>query len=312
MNDLLNIIIDKIEKINPLHGKKIRKNVQSFDKNYFERANDFFVKYNNYLKSLNKDLDFGITAYMKMCADMMYEQINFRQAGEYSYKSYDEVKKRVYDNKEVMEYHMNGLLLSQFLWRHHYYILLFFLNSLVKYTNVKRYLEIGGGHGLFISEAIKVFGDTASYEIVDISETSINISKHFLRNNEVRYILDDIYNYNAKDKYDFLTMGEVLEHVEEPVRLLKRLHNLLNDDGTVFLTVPTNAPAIDHIYLFRNEEDIRRVIHESGFDIIESYSVYSEDVAKEKAEKLNITMIYGAFLRKKFIKDHTHGKRRNN
>lgn len=301
MHDFLNIIIEKIEKNNPLHGKKIKKNINSFDEKYFELANNFFSKYNDYLTSVNKDLDFGINAYLRMCADIMYEQINFQQTGEYSYTSYDEVKERVYDNKEIMEYYINGLLLSQFLWQHHYYILLFFLNSLPKYSNVRRYLEIGAGHGLYISEAIKKFGETVSYEIIDVSETSINVSKHFLGNNKVKYIVDDICKHNAKEKYDFITMGEVLEHVEEPVKLLKRLHDLLNDEGIVFITVPTNAPTIDHIYLFRNEEEIIKVINKGGFDVIDRYSVYSEDVPKEKAEKLKLTMIYSAFLRKKKI-----------
>jgi SAM-dependent methyltransferase len=298
MNDLLDLIIQKIEIINPLHGKKIRKNIDSFDENYFERANNFFSKYNNYLKSINKDLDFGVNAYLRMCADIMYEQINFQQTGEYSCKSYAEVKERVYDNKEIMEYYINGLLLSQFLWKHHYYILVFFLNSLPKHNHTNRYLEVGAGHGLYISEAIKIFGDTTAYEIIDVSETSIHISKHFLNNSKIKYILEDIYSYETEEKYDFITMGEVLEHVEDPVDLLKRLNNLLSDKGIVFITVPTNAPAIDHVYLFRNEEEITKVINEGGFDIIESCSFYSEDIPKEKAEKLNLTMIYGAFLKK--------------
>jgi 2-polyprenyl-3-methyl-5-hydroxy-6-metoxy-1,4-benzoquinol methylase len=301
MHDFLNIIIDKIGKIHPLHGKKIKKNIASFDKIYFDRANDFFSKYNDYLLSVNKELDFGINSYLKMCADIMYEQINFQRTGKYSYSSYSEVKERVYDNKEIMEYYINGLLLSQFLWQHHYYTFLFFLNSLQKYKKVNRYLEIGAGHGLYISEAIKIFGETVSYEIIDVSETSIKVSKHFLGNNKIKYILDDIYKHDALEKYDFITIGEVLEHVEKPVNLLRRLYDFLNDEGIVFITIPTNAPTIDHIYLFRNEEEIIKVLNLGGFDVIEKHTVYSEDVPREKAEKMKLTMIYSAFLRKKKI-----------
>jgi 2-polyprenyl-3-methyl-5-hydroxy-6-metoxy-1,4-benzoquinol methylase len=98
--------------------------------------------------------------------------------------------------------------------------------------------------------------------------------------------------------YDFITMGEVLEHVEDPVKLLSRLKDFLTDDGIAFITTPTNAPAIDHISLFESVQEIRTIIHKAGFDIVSERSFPSEDVTPEEADNLKIAILYGAFLKR--------------
>ena len=102
--------------------------------------------------------------------------------------------------------------------------------------------------------------------------------------------------FDPEGKFDFISMGEVLEHVEQPLELLLKLKSILNSNGHIFLTTPTNAPAMDHIYLFKNDAEIREMIESAGFRIIEERMVYTENVSKEKIEELKITGMYGAFL----------------
>ena len=173
------------------------------------------------------------------------------------------------------------------------------MDRLGKYKDhIKSYLEIGGGHGLFISEAIQILNDDVNFDLVDISPTSIKFSKMFIDNDKVKFSINDILKYDTNKKYDFITMGEVLEHVEDPVALLSRLRTLLNDNGLIYITTPTNSPAIDHIYLFRNAQEIREVIGKANLKIIDDIGIYVEDVSIEVAEKLKITLMYGAFLEK--------------
>jgi 2-polyprenyl-3-methyl-5-hydroxy-6-metoxy-1,4-benzoquinol methylase len=299
MNKLLNDIVQKISILNPVHGKKLRKNLlDNADVMYLSRANDFLDKYINYLKSLDKDLDFGIDCYLKMVSDFTYEHIRFLETGQYSVKSFQDVQKRIYSNPDVMEYYINGVLLSQLLWKHHYSMFAFFSDSFPKYNkNIKNYLEVGGGHGLFISEAINYIGtENVKLHFVDISNTSIDIAKNFICNDRVRFIKTDILAFSPEKKFDFITMGEVLEHVEQPLSLLLKLKDLLNTYGYIFITTPTNAPAIDHIYLFNNFDDVRSLIREAGFKIIEERITYAENVSEEEVEKFKITGMYGAFL----------------
>ena len=300
MKKKLTYIIEQIQIKNLLHSKRILKNLKTFDQEYFDRADAFLLKYEVLLKNDNKSFDYAINCYLQMLADVNFESVQFLKTGEYTSKSFAEVNERVYNNPDVMEYYMHGLLMSQFLWKQHYDILLWFnlmigMNS----RNIKNYLEVGGGHGLYISEALKLIGEQANYDLVDISKSSLTIAEKMISNDVVSLILTDVFKYFPLNKYDFITMGEVLEHVEEPIKLLQKLHTLLSDNGKLIITTPTNAPAIDHIYLFKGAEDIRCVISEAGFDIEEELCVYSEDVSQEIAERFKISMMYAAVLVKK-------------
>jgi len=297
MQSLLDYIIERISAKNLIHGKKLKKNIKTVDDDYLNRADIFLRKYETILQNNNKTMDYAIACYLQMLADVNYESVQFVRTGNYSSKSFAEVNNRVYSNPVVMEYYMHGLLLRQFLLPQNYNILLFF-NKIIKENSSKisHYLEVGGGHGLYVSEAINIIGDKAEYDLVDISQSSIEMAKMMIGNNNVSYILSDIFDYSPASKYDFITMGEVLEHVEEPVRLLKKLFTLLNDRGKLFITTPTNAPAIDHIYLFRNADDIRKVITSAGFDIEDELCICSEDLSSELAEKYKVSMMYAGVL----------------
>lgn len=300
MNLTLQSIIERIQQQDPLHAKKLKRNLKNLSSDYEAKCNFFLEKYQNYLSSSNKSLENGVDNYLKMIADFMYEQLRFSETGKYSSTSFEEVNKRVYNNPEVMDYFMNGLLLSQVLWKHHYSIFSFFSQNFPKYkNNIYNYLEIGGGHGLFISEAINVLGNNTKFTLVDISPTSIEVSKKFIGAHPVEYVLSDIFKYETNTKYNFITMGEVIEHVEDPVALLNKLKELLAPNGVIFMTTPTNAPSIDHIYLFRNAQEVIDIIQKAGLEVIEDIKVYAEDLPEEMAIELKVTMMYGCFLKLK-------------
>lgn len=290
-------IIKRVEELNPLHSKKLKRNLKSTSQEYDNRASSFFRKYIQLLNEQGKDLDYAVDCYLKMIADVNFESVKFFETGQYSSKSFDEVNARVYGNPEIMTYYMHGLLMSQFLWVHHFDILLYF-NKLIQKNknNIHNYLEVGGGHGLYILEAIQLLGDNHRFDLVDISESSLNIAKKMIGNSNVNYILSDIYKYSPDVKYDLITMGEVLEHVEDAVGLLVKLRSLINKDGKIYITTPTNAPAIDHIYLFRNPEEIRKVIHDAGLIIEEELIIPSENVPIEMAEQLKVSLMYVGLL----------------
>jgi 2-polyprenyl-3-methyl-5-hydroxy-6-metoxy-1,4-benzoquinol methylase len=299
MTSHLSYIINQIQILNPMHGKLLKNNLKTFDLEYFKKADSFFIKYNELLISEQRTLDYAIECYLKMLEDVNFESVQFFITGEYSNKSFEDVKKRVYDNPEVMDYYMHGLLLSQFLWKHHYEILLRFNFIIEKNSKmITNYLEVGGGHGLYIAEAINKIGDHATYDMLDISKSSLIIAQKLINNDKVNFILGDVFEYLPKKKYDFITMGEVLEHVENPLKLLQKLNTLLDTNGKLFITTPTNAPAIDHIYLFKNIEDIQSLIYKAGFIIEEEKSIFTKDVSKEKAAKFIIPIMYAAVLKK--------------
>jgi 2-polyprenyl-3-methyl-5-hydroxy-6-metoxy-1,4-benzoquinol methylase len=282
-----------------MHSKKLKKNITYFDDSYYAEANSFLTKYADFLASQNKTLDYAIDCYLNMVGDVTVETIQFLQNNKYSSTTFEEVTKRVYDNPETMEYYMHGLMLSQFLWKHHYQVFKYFTQTLPHYkSQIKNYLEIGAGHGLYLSKALEILDKKANFSVVDISQTSIELTKNFVDDSRVTYNLANIFEFEINVLFDFITMGEVLEHVEDPLQLLSKFNGLLAPEGVSFITTPTNAPAIDHIYLFRNVDEIRTIIKLAGLEIISEKCFFSEDVSPEDAEKLKVAILYGAFLKK--------------
>lgn len=295
----LEIILQKIRANNPVHADKLESNCSDLGEKYKNSANVFFDKYIIYLEKNAMTLDFGINCYLHMIDDMLEERFKFIRSGNYSNTSFEDVEKRIYGNSEIMNYHMHGLVLAQFLWFDQYERILFFKENIEKYIiNKNKYLEIGGGHGLYIFEALNTLPEIKQFDLVDISQSSLNLAKGIIEDDRINYYLKNIFDFSEDEKYDFVTMGEVLEHVEQPLDLLKKAGDLLSDEGVFYITTPINAPMIDHIYLFNNEGEIREMINQAGFDIMEEKIVVSEKISAEKAAKHKAPVMYAAFLKK--------------
>ncbi len=273
----LNRILDYIYEQNPMHYKKLKKNIAFDNTEYVERAEAFFSNYDQLLQKEGKDLPFALDCYLRVCEDVIDEQLRFVETGKYSCTSFNEVNNRVYGNPEVMSYYMHGLLVTQYLWAHHYDILQFFFKNFSAFSaDISHVLEVGGGHGLFTNEVISQLSADYNYTMVDISETSIEMSKVFVKSGHVDYILQDVYQYESEQKFDFIIMGEVLEHLEDPLGIMKKLHSLGTDKAIAFITAPCNSPAIDHIYLFRNPNEIIQLFNNAGWEVVNDLIVSSE------------------------------------
>lgn len=300
MSQLLQKVLSLIESRNVLHYKKVRETQERFGQDYFDRAEQFLKHYNNLLANNNHDLEYAVECYFKMLDDFMYAQVDFLRTGKYMNTSFDEVNKAFYNNPEKAEYYMQGLLLSQFLWFHHYSIFSYFITQLGKY-NLKGgiYLEIGGGHGLYIRNAINILTEFKEFDLIDISQTSIDLAKKINDSDKINYITGDVFDFHPEREYNFISMCEVLEHVEDPLALLQKLNTLLSKDGLAYITTPTNAPTIDHIYLFNNTTEIVELINRAGFKVLTQIEVPAENVSVEKAHQNKICVMYGAFITSK-------------
>ena len=89
-------------------------------------------------------------------------------------------------------------------------------------------------------------------------------------------------------------MGEVLEHVEQPEVFLRRIAELATDDAFIFITTCINAPAVDHIYLWRTTDELEEMIEASGLSIVEPLRLPYEGKSLEdsREERLPINVAY--------------------
>jgi len=297
-------VIEAVSILNPLQKKRITFFVENQNENYWiesERIcnslkNSFFQNEQNFYDS--------VKAYNRMSTDFLKEQIRFKKTGKYLLDNAANAKSDVYDNPEVMRYYMIGLCLSYLLWPNHFKMYKFFQKFLNNHLICKKYLDVAPGHGLFAAEVLKKFPE-AKAKIVDISGTSLQVSKELLSSfniNENRYeaILGDFLDIKFENNsFDFLTMGEVLEHVENPLDFLKKASNLITEEGYIFMTTCSNAPAIDHIYHFHNSQEIRDLIEKAGLNIVEEEVIPAENVPEELCEKELVTVNYCCILSKK-------------
>ncbi len=297
-------IVDAVIAKSPFQKKKLEQYFSEMDTQFFTCAEEFAIDYGRYLTSQSIPFDYAVNAYLDMCKSMLRCQIEFMKTGAYSSTDHNQAFIEVYSNPDLMKSYMIALALSQFLWSTHYKIYLDFERSIhFNATNIGSYLEIGPGHGLYLRKAIQYLKLEASIHAVDISPVSIGITKsiinYFYPNiSHVTFWTGDILAYEAPTRYDFITMGEVLEHVNAPHLLLSRLVTLLSDSGRAFVTTSINSPAVDHVYHFKNVEDVRNMISDSGLKIINEQVLPVEDLPMKEIISRRITINYSAEVKR--------------
>ena len=298
-------ILEQIYIRSPLQKKKLIKILAKRDDKFFQEAEKFATDYTNYLKSLDIPLDYAIEAYLKLCGDMMKSQIDFIKTGQYHKgKDIDDLK-CVYRDEREMKSYMIGLALSQFLWESHYEMFSFFAAYIARNKQqIRSYLDIGPGHGLFLKKARDYLDENTRICIVDISPISINITKSIIgyfkpNNTNINYHNLDVLEMNSSEKFDFITMGEVLEHVSNPEMLLRKLRDLLGPKGATFVSTCVNCPALDHVYHFKTVDQIRLMLQSAGFNIAKELVLPVENLSWEEIVNRKVTINYCSILERK-------------
>lgn len=298
----LNEIIDEIKTADKLHTKKIVGNVEFLKTEYPDEYGLLLKMIHSYFVNINYSPAKVAEDYLRMVRDMRKEGLYFYKHNEYSCKSQDIANQNVYSRPEIMGYYMSALLISQILWKHHFCIFIYFKTCITDYfdTGSKiKILDIGPGHGFFsffIKETIPEFN---KIDFVDISATSLGMTKKIIGENEkLNYFLKDIFDFNESDKYDFIVLGEVLEHLDKPKEILKKLAKLLSDNGVLWITTPTNSPALDHVYLFKTKQEVVELVEACDLVVDNAVNYFAEDVTEEIALERRITNLVGLFCRK--------------
>lgn len=292
VSGLINIILEE----NPMHKSFLKGALNHVNDNELMTLNSYL----DFCKKHGHDLTYMADSYLTIVGDTFQEQIYFMKHKEYRHKSYEDVAGHVYHNKDYMDQYMFGLAITSFLWPNHLDMGRLFFETVPRDKGGK-YLDIGPGHGYYLMTAMELcsFDD---YLGIDISEASIKqtqaIIDHFKPEFKNRFSLKNIDFLEAKGlengSYNAIVMGEVLEHVEQPDVFLKRIAELATDDAYIFVTTCINAPAVDHIYLWRTTGSLEKMIEECGLKIKTPLRLPYEGKTLEEseAEDLSINVAY--------------------
>jgi 2-polyprenyl-3-methyl-5-hydroxy-6-metoxy-1,4-benzoquinol methylase len=117
----------------------------------------------------------------------------------------------------------------------------FMLKSFEPFFKKGNVLELGSFKGYFTKRLLPFFEDITC---VEVSDQAIEIAKQAL-GNKVKFIQAAFETATLNTKYSNIVLTHVLEHIDDPVAVLKRINNeWLADDGRLFLVCPNaNAPS---------------------------------------------------------------------
>jgi len=292
----INTLIAEILELNPLHRRFLETAITNIrDKEMVDLG-----KYLEFCIACGHDMHYVADCYMTIVEDTLNEQMYFIRHGNYRYSSFAEVADAVYFNRDYMNKYMYGLAITSFLWPNHIAMSRFFQQTFPS-EKIGRYLEVGPGHGYYSMTALDI-GSLDSIIGVDISEASLNQTRAVLDHfhphyaSQIKLIHMDFLDAKELEanSFDILVMGEVLEHVEQPQLFLERLANLSASDAHIYVTTCINAPAIDHIYLWRNIEELEVMIAAAGLLIRDKlYLPYDGKTLEESLDqKLAVNVAY--------------------
>lgn len=161
------------------------------------------------------------------------------------------------------------------------------LSVLAKYLgNNLSVLDVGCGSGAITfyvaSKGNKVVG-------IDVSRKAINIcretSKSLGLSHLTRFEVADFSTFDSPVKFDLIICTEVLEHLSDDREVLQKFLKILNNGGTLFISVPSkNSPIFKHGlskdfdkkvgHLRRYSlSELEKILTQVGYEIVEKHKV---------------------------------------
>jgi SAM-dependent methyltransferase len=115
--------------------------------------------------------------------------------------------------------------------------------SILKKLNLTRQskiLDVGCGAGVFL------------YQLKDLHfENLLGIDPFINREIEdesVNILKKNIYNIDNEQKFDFILFNDSFEHIEDPVKTIKKVRNILSTDGICIIKMPIKTDYIWNLY----------------------------------------------------------------
>jgi 2-polyprenyl-3-methyl-5-hydroxy-6-metoxy-1,4-benzoquinol methylase len=164
-------------------------------------------------------------------------------------------------------------------------------------SNIKgiNILEVGCSVGIMTR---RLSGFLFNVTVVEASKKLVEHVKKIKEVKDVKFIVSLFEDYKTKEKFSDIIMASLLEHVENPIKVLKKAKSLLEDEGRIHIIVP-NANSI-HRKIGKEIGILKEVTSFSeGDKILGHRMVYTKELLKKDILKsgLKIDKISGIFLK---------------
>lgn len=171
----------------------------------------------------------------------------------------------------------------------------YMLKSFVPFFKEGNFLELGSFKGDFTKRFLPYFDDITC---VEASDEAIATAKNDL-GDKVKFVNSLFENAVLPVKYDNIVLTHVLEHIDNPVAVLKRINDeWLSDNGRFFLVCPNaNAPSRQiavKMGLITHNSAVTPAEKEHGHQITYSLDTLERDA---KAAGLNVVYRTGIFFK---------------
>lgn len=119
----------------------------------------------------------------------------------------------------------------------------YFIQSLEEYSELNkkkqtdvRVLEVGCSNGRNISLPLSDIG----YHVtgIDLHEPSIEWAKNNCASTNAHFICEDFYQFKTDEKFDAVILSDILEHVADPLTVMRQSAELVNATGIILICIP--------------------------------------------------------------------------
>lgn len=138
-------------------------------------------------------------------------------------------------------------------------------------------LDLGSGMGHALTYLRSHHEPDARYDAIEPSETC----KQHLIGEGFGHLSDDVYSDWDRDKagrYGLVIMRHVLEHFDDPLIVLKKVREVLSDDGLLYIAVPDalhpTKPLRSHFFRvvhisYFSRHSLKAMLERSGLEVID-------------------------------------------
>jgi 2-polyprenyl-3-methyl-5-hydroxy-6-metoxy-1,4-benzoquinol methylase len=266
----LQVVESVFNKKFPYFSKVLGKRFEEFGTSW---ADEFERELQVFFGSEDERLRSATYGYGLFALDGLKLQKKFDKTLQYEAQRYEDVAGEVYLNRDYMfTLYLPGILLSHYLWPHHYNQKLWFVKNFIPLVkNEKSFCDVGVGTGFYSREMLRHVPGIRGNGY-DISEFSLEHTRMMVDRWDFggRYTTNvrDIIKNPPTEKADCAVNVEVLEHLEDPVTFLKALRNMAKTGGYAFITAAIDAPNKDHIYLYRDLASVERELNQASFKVV--------------------------------------------